>query len=167
MRPEGADLDLPGRGVDGPRVIRGESEVDGAGVCVDEQDVIPGRAAVRGAKDAAPRLVAFLWPVGVAERRDQGGVGVVGMHDDAADAAGLVQPEVFEAVAAVRGAVDAVADRDVAADEAPPVPTQITFGSEGATAIEPIEAASWRSKIGAHEAPPLWVRQSPPEAAPA
>ena len=114
----GADLDLPGRGVDGPRVIRGESEVDGPGVRVDEQDVDPGRAAVRGAKDAAPRLVAFLWPVGVAERRDQGGVGVVGMHDDAADAAGLVEPEVFEAVAAVRGAVDAVADRDVAADEA-------------------------------------------------
>ena len=48
-----------------------------------------------------------------------------------------------------------------------PVPTQTTFGSEGATAIEPIDAASWRSKIGSQPTPPSLLRQSPPEAAPA
>jgi len=48
-----------------------------------------------------------------------------------------------------------------------PVPTQITLGSDGATVIEPIEAASWRSKIGSQPTPLSLLRQSPPDAAPA
>ena len=48
-----------------------------------------------------------------------------------------------------------------------PVPTQTTFGSDGATASEPTEAALWRSKTGCQPTPPSVLRQSPPEAAPA
>ena len=47
-----------------------------------------------------------------------------------------------------------------------PVPAQTMFGSEGATASEPIDCTGWPSKIGAQLVPPSVVFQMPPEAAP-
>ncbi len=48
-----------------------------------------------------------------------------------------------------------------------PVPAQTTFGSDGATAMAPTDAASCRSKMGSQPTPPSLLRHSPPEAAPA
>jgi len=95
------DLDLPGGGVDLPRIVRRVGEIDDAGIRVDEQDVLPGRAAISGAEDPAGRFFTSLRPIGVAECRDQRGVGVFGMDDDAPDATGPVEAEGFEAVAGV------------------------------------------------------------------
>jgi hypothetical protein len=47
-----------------------------------------------------------------------------------------------------------------------PVPTHTTFGSEGATAIAPIDDTGWLSKMGFQCAPASVVFQSPPLAAP-
>ncbi len=48
-----------------------------------------------------------------------------------------------------------------------PVPTQTTFGSEGAIEIAPIDCAGWSSKTG-FQCPPASVDfQTPPDAAPA
>ena len=47
-----------------------------------------------------------------------------------------------------------------------PVPTQTTFGSDGARAMAPIDWAGWSSKIGFQCVPPSVDFQTPPEAAP-
>ena len=47
-----------------------------------------------------------------------------------------------------------------------PVPTQMTFASDGATAMAPIEETGWPSKIGSQCAPASVVFHSPPLAAP-
>ena len=49
---------------------------------------------------------------------------------------------------------------------ASPVPTYITFASEGATAIAPIEAIGSESKIGFQVRPPSLVFHTPPSTAP-
>ena len=48
-----------------------------------------------------------------------------------------------------------------------PVPTHTTFGSDGATAIEPIAVVASRSKIGVQVVPLLIDFQTPPMPAPA
>jgi hypothetical protein len=47
-----------------------------------------------------------------------------------------------------------------------PVPTQITFGSEGATAMAPIAATFSFSKIAENEAPAFVVFMMPPVPSP-
>jgi hypothetical protein len=47
---------------------------------------------------------------------------------------------------------------------ASPEPTYTTLGSDGATAIEPIEAVGWSSKTGFQSWPPFVDFQTPPEA---
>ncbi len=47
-----------------------------------------------------------------------------------------------------------------------PVPTQTTFGSEGATAMAPMEPASSWSKTGVQWVPPSVDLNTPPPAAP-
>ena len=49
---------------------------------------------------------------------------------------------------------------------ASPVPTHTTLASEGAIAMEPIEATDWSSKMGSQWWPPSVERKTPPEAAP-
>ena len=48
-----------------------------------------------------------------------------------------------------------------------PVPTHTTLGSEGATAMEPIEVVASLSKIGVHVVPLLIDFHTPPMPAPA
>ena len=48
-----------------------------------------------------------------------------------------------------------------------PVPTYTILGFTGSIAIEPILSEHWLSLIGVHVAPPLFVRHTPPLAAPA
>ena len=103
---------LPHPGEQEPRVRRADHDFGGAGVLVHEEDALPGGAAVLGAEDAALRLRA----VEVAERRHPGGVRVVGVGRDPGDAPGGLEPGVGPGVAAVRGAVHPVAQRDIAAD---------------------------------------------------
>ena len=47
-----------------------------------------------------------------------------------------------------------------------PVPAQTMFGSDAATASEPIDCTGWLSNIGCQLTPPSVVLQMPPDAAP-
>ncbi len=47
---------------------------------------------------------------------------------------------------------------------ASPEPTQTTLGSDGATAIEPMDETGWSSKIDFHLPPPLTDFHTPPDA---
>src|SRR5258705_12460922 len=47
---------------------------------------------------------------------------------------------------------------------ASPDPTYTTLGSDGATAIDPMDAVGWSSKTGFHSWPPFVDFQTPPEA---
>src|SRR5690349_4722204 len=75
------------------------------GVLIDEQDALPRLSTVRRAVYAS-----FLLRAGDApERTDVNDVRIRRMHDDASDAAGLVEPHVLPRRAGVRREVDTVA----------------------------------------------------------
>ena len=103
---------LPERGVEDARVGRVDAEVDGAGLGVAEQHLLPGRAAVARAEHAA----LLVRPEGVAERGHVDQIGVVRIDADAADVARVGQADAAPGRAAVGRPVDAVAVRDVDAD---------------------------------------------------
>ena len=86
-------------------------QLGAAAALVGVEDALPGLAAVGGPEDAALGVLAPLLALG----GDVGDVGVGGMQDDAADALGLVEPQVMPGAAGVERAVDAVADRSAVA----------------------------------------------------
>src|SRR5262249_55876440 len=102
---------LPQGGEEHARVARVEADVDGAGVGVLAEHLLPGLAAVGGAVDAALGVGAE----GVAQDRGVGDVGVMRVDDELADLPGL-PPDVLPGLAAVGALVEAVAGGDVAAD---------------------------------------------------
>ena len=101
---------LVGGGEQHVGVARIEDDVGDAGVLADGQHLLPGLAAVGGLVQAA---VAARPP-----ERSLGGdvddVGVARVDDDLADVLGLLQAHVLPDLAAVVGAVDAVAVADAA-----------------------------------------------------
>ena len=99
-------LGLPRAGKHGARVLRVHRETRAAGVLVDEEHAVPVLAAVGRAVDAALLLRRGDAPHDA--REDD--VGVRRMHEDAADAAGLVESHVRPRAAGVHRLVDAVAD---------------------------------------------------------
>ena len=102
---------LPQRGVQDAGVARIELHVDRAGVVVLEQHLLPVGAAVGGAEHAALGVGARR----VAERRDEGAVGIARIDDHAADVPGVAQADRGPRAAGVDRAVHAGAVRDVAA----------------------------------------------------
>ena len=102
---------LPDRRVDDARVVRVHRQVDGPGPVAGEQDPLPVPAAV--ARAVHPALVVGAEQV--AEGGDVHEVGVVRVDADLADVAGVLQPGMSPAAAAVRAAVHAVAPGDVEA----------------------------------------------------
>src|SRR5690606_26877652 len=101
----GAAAALPGGGVEGVRATRVQREVHDARGVVDEEGLRPRLAAVRRAVDAAVGVGGVELPLG--RHPDDGGVR--GVDEDAADGAGLLQPEVLPRLAAVGGAEYALA----------------------------------------------------------
>src|SRR4051794_13780176 len=93
----GVDLDLPHAGEQDPRVVWIHRHVGAAGVLVDEQGPLPRLTAVGRPVDTA----LLLRTIGVTERAGQRDVGVVRVDDDAADAAGLIEPLVHPGPARV------------------------------------------------------------------
>src|SRR5439155_23472041 len=85
--------------------------VDGPGLRVLLEDLLPRFAAVLGAVDAA----LGVGPEGVTQYRGKGDVGVARVDGHLADLAFLL-PDVQPVLAAVGRSVNAVADDDVAAD---------------------------------------------------
>src|SRR5690242_18473592 len=102
-------LHLPGGGEERPWILRIHRQAGAPGVLVDEQHAVPMRAAVGGPVDAALLLLAG----DAAERAREHDIRVRGMHEDSADAAGLVEAAVRPRPAGVERPVNAVAD-DVA-----------------------------------------------------
>ena len=88
-----------------------QRDVDGAGGVVDEQRLRPRLAAVDGPVDATRPVRTE----GVTDRGDVRDVGVGRMDADRADLLRVVEAEVGPGVAAVGGAVDAVAVGEVLA----------------------------------------------------
>ena len=110
----GALLRLPEDGVDGLGIARVEGEIDGAGVFVLVEHLLPGLAAVGGAEDAALRVGA----VGVAEHGDEEAVGIVRVDEDGGNLLAVAQAEVAPGLAGVGRFVHAVADGEVGALQA-------------------------------------------------
>ena len=107
------DLDLPHAGKQNPRIAHVDRDVGAARVLVDEERALPRLAAIGGAVHAAIGLRA----VRVAEGAGEHDVGIARIDRDAADASRRIEPGVRPGLARIGRLVDAVADRDVAADE--------------------------------------------------
>ena len=112
LAPPGMDLDLPHPGEEDPRIARMRRDLRTAAVFVDEERPLPGGAAVSCPEDAA----LGLRPVRRAQRACENDLRIGRIDDDAADAAGLVQTHARPRLAGVHRLVDAVADRDMAAN---------------------------------------------------
>ena len=105
-------LELPHAREEDARVARVHRDLRAAGVLVDEQRPLPRGAAVGRTEHAA----LLLWTVRGAERARAHDLRIGRIDHDAADAAGLLEAHVRPRVAGVRRFVDAVPDRDVAAN---------------------------------------------------
>src|SRR5437016_1782960 len=114
-----ATVERPGRAVAFPHcgeedvgILRIENDVDAAGAVVEVENFLPGFAAVAGAEDAA----LVVRTVGMAESGYKSDIGIRRMDDDLADVARVFQPNVVPGLAAVVRTIDAIAERDVAAN---------------------------------------------------
>ena len=107
------DLHLPCGREENARIARVHDDVDCAGVRTGEEDALPCLTPVGGSEES-PLL---LRPVQVPCRRDEYDVRIVGVDDDPPDPPALGESRVRPALAAIRRAVHAVADRDVRANE--------------------------------------------------
>src|SRR4029453_14811560 len=95
----------PGAGDESCWVLDGHLEAGTARVLIDEERMLPGLAAVFGAKNTA----VFLRTRGTAQRTHEHDVFIGWIHDDRADAAGLSKTHVRPRFARIGGLVDAVA----------------------------------------------------------
>src|SRR5262249_11900666 len=93
------------------RLLRVDCDVDEAGVLVEELDLLPGLAAVRGLVDTA----LLVRPPETSQGGNVDGVWVLRVNDDAADVVRFLQAHVLPGFAAVGGLVDAVAPGDAVA----------------------------------------------------
>ena len=108
------DLELPDAGEQNSGVVGIHGDVRGPGVFVHEQHTLPAVAAVLGPEHAALRL----WAVAVSLSGGKHDVGIGGVDDDTPDPTSGLEPHVLPGLATVGALVDAVAEGDVAADEA-------------------------------------------------
>src|SRR5262245_9544500 len=109
----GMNLELPHAGKQHPRVVGIHRDVGTASILVDEERTGPRSTTVRGFVDAAILLRA----VGVTQCAREHDVRVFRVDDDARDTGGSFQTHARPGFPGVERFVDAVADRDVAADE--------------------------------------------------
>src|ERR1043166_2581149 len=83
----GVNLNRPHPRKQDPRIARVHHHVRTATVFVHEQDAIPMRAAVRGAKDAT----LGLWPIRMSYRTGQDDIRILRIDDNMTYATGLFQ----------------------------------------------------------------------------
>src|SRR4030042_367474 len=95
------------------RMIGVHGNLEAAGVLVGEERVFPGLPAIFGAEDA-PLL---LGAVAVPERSHEHDIGIAGVDGHPANPARLLEAHMLPGLAGIGGFIDAVADRDIAADE--------------------------------------------------
>src|SRR5690348_11969899 len=106
------ELELPHRGEKDLRVRGMHDDIDATGVAIDEEDALPRRATVGRPIDPA----FFLRSVAVSLRRDEDDVRVIRIDRDSTDPSRRVEAHLLPRTPRVRGLVDAIADRDVAAN---------------------------------------------------
>src|SRR5206468_9502417 len=95
---------LPERGVHHARIAGTEGEVDGAGVLVLEEDLVPAPPAIRRAEDPA----LGIGTVGMAEGGQEHAVRIARVDQDAADLLRVAETDVRPGAAAIRRLVRAV-----------------------------------------------------------
>src|SRR5690606_12913896 len=103
---------IPERRVDDVRILRIDRDVDGAGLRIAVEHLLPGAAAVAGPVEPT---VLVLHAV-LAEAAGEDDVAVRRMHAHAREVAGLAQSDVLPGLARVRRLVQPVARLDVAAE---------------------------------------------------
>src|SRR5690348_15970005 len=86
-----------------------EGEIDGSGLVVFEENLLPGLAAIAGFEDAA----RFVGAIRVAHRRDIEHIRICGVHNDSSDVPGVLEADVIPGLAAVQRLVHAVAVRNI------------------------------------------------------
>ena len=84
--------------------MRVHGEAGAAGVGIGEENAIPGLAAIGGAKDTALLLVSG----GAAQGADKDVVGVLRIHNDAANAACVVEAHMLPRFAGIDRFIDTV-----------------------------------------------------------
>src|SRR6266480_5067273 len=82
---------LPKRGEDNVGIVRVEDNMDAAGIFVFRQDFRPGLATVTRAKN--PALLVLT--EGLAQRRHEHNVGILGMNNERADLAAIFQSNIL------------------------------------------------------------------------
>jgi len=96
-----------------------EGHIDAAGVLIFVENFLPALATIGRAKNAAFGVRSKR----MAERSYERDVGIIRIHDNFADSATVVQPNVLPGFAAIERFVDSIAVRDVSRMQASPVPT--------------------------------------------
>src|SRR5579859_2779239 len=126
------------------RIVGIENNFDASGAIIEIQNFFPSLAAIARAEDAAFGVGTISMP----ERRDVNDVWVRGMNNDVADVARVFEADVRPSLSSVSRFVDAVAERNIAADARLARAGINHVGSESATAIAPMEEIPCLSKSG-------------------
>src|SRR5207253_816830 len=100
---------LPRRGVHNTRVARIHAQIHRSRLVIDEENLLPGLAAILRAEDAPLGIRA----IGVTDGGNIYKVGIVWIHPDTADLAGVAQSYVLPGASGVSRFVHAIAVRDV------------------------------------------------------
>src|SRR6202166_939101 len=102
---------LPKRREQNIGIMRIEGDIDAASVLVSIEHLLPTFAAIGSTENSAFRVR----PIGMAQCRYKNNVWIIGIDDDFADGAAIVQTNIFPGLACVQRFVDAVALGNIAA----------------------------------------------------
>jgi len=113
---------------------------------VCRQDFLECLAAVGGAIHAA----LFVRPIRMTGNGGKNFIGIARINGELRNLLALAKAKMRPGLACVGGFVDAVADGEVRPVQPLTAPDINNFGSDGATAIAPIDPVGCWSKIGCH-----------------
>src|ERR1700722_81298 len=108
----GSAASLPQRCEKNVGVVRVEGDIDASGVLIFVQHLFPGLAAIGGTENTA----FGVWPIRVSERCHENNIRIVGIDNDFADSAAIVQADIFPALAPVKRFVNSITLSNVSAN---------------------------------------------------
>src|SRR5277367_5005930 len=109
----GVQFQLPHSGKEHPRIVRIHGKARASDVFSGKKHTLPMLAAVHCTEDPAFLLRASRAP----QRTGKNNLGIRGMNDNPAYAAGLLQPHVGPCLSGIGGFIDSIADHIAVADD--------------------------------------------------